>query len=210
MNRRSLLQALIFLAGALKHGRVRLRAQAGAPSLTTGQLATLHAMATVVLPTALGRRGVADLVDRFVGWLHDYRPGAEMDHGYGFTRMRTTPVSPVASSVTQLDALDRAARARGRPFVDLDADSKRLLIETAVAAANVAELPQRPNGRHVATDLMGFYFFSSEANDLCYDAAIGRDTCRSLDGSSERPVPLVMVRPAEAGRLGPPKGGPHT
>jgi hypothetical protein len=37
---------------------------------------------------------------------------------------------------------------------------------------------------------MAFYFRSSDANDLCYRAAIGRDLCRGLDGSEQAPPPL--------------------
>ena len=53
----------------------------------------------------------------------------------------------------------------------------------------------RPDGGHVATDLMAFYFNSIDANDLAYRARIGRDTCRGLEGSENRPAPL----PTEAG-----------
>jgi hypothetical protein len=38
---------------------------------------------------------------------------------------------------------------------------------------------------------MAFYFNSSEANDLAYRAAIGRDTCRGLTGSENRPAPMT-------------------
>jgi hypothetical protein len=37
---------------------------------------------------------------------------------------------------------------------------------------------------------MGFYFSSVEANDLCYRAQIGRDTCRELASSDGRPAAL--------------------
>jgi hypothetical protein len=48
-------------------------------------------------------------------------------------------------------------------------------------------LPRTPDGKHVASDLMAFYFNSSEANDLCYRAHIGRDECRGLAGSDREP-----------------------
>ena len=37
---------------------------------------------------------------------------------------------------------------------------------------------------------MGFYFTSPDAWDLAYQARIGRDRCRSLDGSDQAPEPL--------------------
>ncbi len=191
MDRRSVIQSLLSLVAALRYGWVRLRAQpAQAPTLSSAHLATLRAVAAAVLPAALGRDGVENVVERFRRWHHEYRAGADMDHGYGFTRLRSTPPAPGAGYGVQLEALERAARGRGRPFAKLDSAMKRALIESAVEAANVGELPPRPNGRHVATDLMGFYFFSTDANDLCYGAAIGRDRCRALEGSGERPEPF--------------------
>jgi hypothetical protein len=37
---------------------------------------------------------------------------------------------------------------------------------------------------------MSFYFRGSDANDLCYRAAIGRDKCRGLAGSQNPPSEL--------------------
>ena len=76
---------------------------------------------------------------------------------------------------TQLEALETAARARGRSFGDLPRDDRRSILEAAIAAAKIERLPARPDGGHIATDLMAFYFNSIDANDLCYRAAIGRD-----------------------------------
>ena len=68
-----------------------------------------------------------------------------------------------------------------------DTPSDRAAVETALEAAKLTALPRTPDGKHVATDLMAFYFHSSEANDLCYRAKIGRDLCRGLDGSDREP-----------------------
>jgi hypothetical protein len=68
-----------------------------------------------------------------------------------------------------------------------DADLRRAAVEAALTQAKVTALPQSPDGRHVATDLMAFYFRSSDANDLCYRAHIGRDSCRGLAGSEQEP-----------------------
>jgi hypothetical protein len=176
MKRRTLLQLLLSLVAAIP-ARVRLFAQS-AP-LGPADEARLRALAVVVLPGELGDEGRARVVDNFVRWLRDYRAGADTDHGYGFTRLRRTAPSPAAKYPLQLAALE----ARG--------GNRRLAVEAAIAEAKIERLPARPDGGHVATDLMAFYFNSVEANDLAYRAAIGRDTCRDLEGSENRPAPLV-------------------
>ena len=56
--------------------------------------------------------------------------------------------------------------------------------------ARVMAMPARPNGANLVADFMGYFFSSAEASDLAYDAAIGRDSCRGLDGSERAPQPL--------------------
>ena len=147
---------------------------AGFPGDQGGKLRTV---AAVVLPSELGAAGAARVAAAFEQWVRDYRPGAEMDHGYGFTRLRSKGQSPAAGYVEQLRALDLSG----------DSASQRTAIEAAIARANITSLPQTPDGRHIATDLMSFYFRSSEGNDLCYRAHIGRDECRGLQGSEKEP-----------------------
>lgn len=187
MKRRTLLQVL--LSGFAAMGaRVGLRAQAGpAHGLDS---AALRAVGDVVLPGELGRDGRARVIAGFLKWLDEYRAGADTDHGYGFPRLRRTPPSPAARYPRQLQALDEAARRRGASFAASAPDVRRAIVEAAVAEAKVERLPRHPDGGHVATDLMGYYFASVEALDLCYRARIGRDTCRGLAGSDERPAPL--------------------
>ena len=171
-------------------GAVRLPARASAQTtLTPADEARVRSVAEVVLPQEIGGPGQDAAVAAFITWLHDYRAGADTDHGYGVTRLRRLPPSPAAKYPAQLDALDAAARAQGRSFADLGREERRILVEAAITAAKIERLPSRPDGGHVATDLLGFFFNSVEANDLCYQAAIGRDQCRTLDGSSERPAP---------------------
>ena len=132
---------------------------------------TLRAIAGVVLPAEVDAdRVTAD----FVRWVRGWRAGAEMDHGYGNTRIRVKGPSPAPAYLKQL------AELRGK----VEAAS----IE--VALRGVGELPRTPGAAHVAADLMAFYFRSSDANDLCYRAAIGRDQCRGLAGSDQPPAPL--------------------
>jgi hypothetical protein len=153
--------------------------------------AMLMALAEVVLPSEIGASGRTDAVGAFMRWLRNYHEGAEMDHGYGFTRLRVTSPSPAGKYAAQLAAFDAAARARGlESFARAPVDERRVIVQAAVADAKVERLPNRPTGACLATDLMGHYFHSSAASDLCYRAAIGRDACRGLPGSENRPAPL--------------------
>ena len=186
MKRRTLLQLLISATGAAT-SRVGLHAQA-AP-LAGADVDRLRALADVVLPQEIGNDGRARVVASFLTWLGDYRPAAEIDYGYGFPRSRRTAPSPALRYREQLDALDAESRRRGRPFAEISTDERRAIVEAAITAAKVERLPARPDGGHIATDLMGFFFESVEANDLCYRAHIGRDTCRGLAGSDDRPTP---------------------
>jgi hypothetical protein len=137
----------------------------------------LRALAAVILPSELGAEGLEKTVAAFERWVRDYQPGAEMDHGYGFTRLRRKPPSPASAYLDHL----RALRLGGT------AESNRAAVQSALEQANVTALPQTPDGKHVASDLMAFYFRSSAANDLCYRAHIGRDECRGLAGSEQEP-----------------------
>lgn len=185
MKRRTILHVLLSLVAALP-ARVRLYGQA---VLTANDEARIRAIADSVLPGEIGSEGRASAVAGFLRWLGDYRAGADTDHGYGFPRLRKTAPSPAAKYATQLDALDERAGPRG--FVGLSAGERRATLEAAIASAKIERLPGRPDGGHVATDLMAYYFNSIEAHDLAYRAAIGRDTCRGLEGSEDRPAPLV-------------------
>ncbi|MEO6236692.1 MAG: hypothetical protein ABIQ52_06800 [Vicinamibacterales bacterium] len=147
----------------------------------------LAAIAGVVLPSDADRPAA---VAAFVGWIADYREGADTDHGYGNTRVRTTGRSPARDYPAQLIALDGAARAVGAAgFAAAGMEQRRAIVEAALVAAKIERLPARPDGMHIAADLMGHYFNSTAASDLCYRAAIGRDVCRGLTGSENKPAP---------------------
>jgi hypothetical protein len=187
MRRRILLQFFGSVVASLSLP-VRLRGQAAVRPVDAVRI---RALADVVLPGEIGAEGRDAVVKAFVDWHAGYRPGADADHGYGFTRLRRTGASPAARYAEQLDGLDAEARRRGHSLADLPIDDRHSLVEAAIAAAGIERLPPRPDGRHVAVDLMGFYFNSGEANDHCYRARIGRDTCRGLEGSDERPATLT-------------------
>jgi hypothetical protein len=186
MRRRTLVKLVVWTSAAVRAMGLRAFAE---PALSASQVATLRAAARVVLPSEPGAPNTDETVDRFLRWTRNYKAGAEMDHGYGFTRLRSTPPSSAAAYPRQLEDLERDARQQGSSFARLDSTIQRRLLQAAFEAARVDALPQRPAGRHVVADLMGFYFYSSEANDLCYRAEIGRDTCGGLPGSDRPPEP---------------------
>jgi hypothetical protein len=157
--------------------------------------ATLAAIAEVVLPAEADRTAA---VAAFTAWVANYKEGADTDHGYGNTRVRGTGPSPARNYPAQIAALDVAAKAAGAPgFAAATLGQRRAIVEAAILEAKIERLPARPAGAHLAADLMGHYFNSSAAQDLCYRAAIGRDACRGLPGSENKPPSL------------PPEGGSH-
>ena len=190
--RRTLLQLLASAAAATPLGRLAIFAQAP-PAITDSQTATLKAIAEVVLPSAISREDRDRIVAAFVAWVHNYKEGAEMGHGYGASTLRQpSGASPAARYPAQFAALDEAAKASGAgSFAALSVDARRSAIEAAVNGPQpVNRLPAQPNGQSLIADFMGFYFTSADAWDLAYQAQIGRDKCRTLDGSDLAPEPL--------------------
>ena len=189
MKRRAFVQLTLSTVALSPLHRLAPLAQPAA--LHDASVATLRSLAPVVLPASLGRRAIGLTTDRFLEWLSGYRAAVIMEHGYGQPAVRRTPASPAARYGEQLAALEQAAAQKGSPFDRLPADAKRAVIEAALEEAKVENLPSLPDGRHVVSDLMAFYFQGSEANDLCYRARIGREKCRPLANVTVRPRPLI-------------------
>jgi hypothetical protein len=191
MKRRTLLQWLGGAAGAAAAMPLRaIRVFAQPRDLTPESVATLHEVAATVLPTSLGASGVRGVADKFVGWTRGYREGVALSHGYGYPRLQRSGASPVPVYIAQLAALAAEASARGTRWSTLDLDTRRQLLDAALAKAKVRGLPPRPTGQHVVSDLMAFYFRSSEANDVCYSAMINREVCRPIAITTRKPAPL--------------------
>jgi transposase-like protein len=185
MKRRTLISFALRATTLAPFCSVRLAA--AIQEFPTGSLASLRRVARVVLPSALGARGVDDQVEQLARWVREYREGAELDHGYGRPRVRYAPPSPVELYVKQLEEIDAAAREKGRRFDRLEPETQRTLLDQSLKKAGADALPARPAGRHVVADLMTLYFRSSKANDVAYRAAIGSKTCR--------PITFVVNRP---------------
>jgi hypothetical protein len=163
-------------------------AQAGAiPKENAG---TLRALSGVVLPASLGRAGLDATTTQFTTWIQNYKAGAEMSTGYGFPRVQAVGPDPSAHYGEQLRAIEAAATAKGGTFATLEAAAQRTVVEAALGEANVDRIPPRPDGKHVASDLLSFFFYGSDGQDFLYGAAIRRDRCRGLGNSGERPAPL--------------------
>src|SRR5579871_4655683 len=103
MNRRALVRRLLAAVATLPFPS--LRAWAQTRDFPGEQGPTLLELAKVVLPASLGDRKIADIAEAFSQWVRDYRPGAEMEHGYGFTRLRNKPASPAPAYLRQLASL---------------------------------------------------------------------------------------------------------
>jgi hypothetical protein len=189
MHRRTWFRSVFSMLALLPFQRFKvLRAQN--VSLSEEHVATLRSVATVVLPTSLEPTGAAEVAEKFVQWVHEYRSGIPYRHGYGDPSLRRTPPFPIEAYVRQLEVLEQAAKEQGQSFARLAPPVQRAVVESALDKTEGNDLPRRPTGEHVITDLMGFYFRSSEANDLCYRADIGRYKCRPLARTTKRPRPL--------------------
>jgi hypothetical protein len=191
VRRRQALKTLATAAAALPLSRVELRAD----ELPADQVFVLRDIAATVLPSEIGRKGQDEAVDNFLRWIREYKEGVALSHGYGEPRLVKSGPSPAPGYSQQISALQQAAQARGGRFGALAIDVRRELIEAAFKAADVRNLPGRPDGKHVVADLMTHYFRSSGANDLCYNARIGRNTYRAIRVTTVRPQPLSAQDP---------------
>lgn len=187
MKRRRAIQTLAAAAASLPLLRVSLHAQ---QELTADQVFLLRDVAATVLPSPIGRKGQDAAVDAFLGWIRDYKEGVALSHGYGEPQLVKSGPAPARGYATQLAALQAAAKSRGGRFGALTIEVRRELLDAAFKAADVRNLPGRPDGKHVVADLMAHYFRSSAANDLCYNARIGRNTYRAIRVTTVRPAPL--------------------
>ena len=188
IERRTLFQTALALFVSRPWARIRALAQA--PVLAERDVATLQALGEIVLPGAIGADGRRAAVDRFVRWVRNYREGADRGHGYGASTLSApSGASPAGRYPAQFAALAQAAASRGAAsFAALPLEARRAIVEDALNLPQpVARLPARPTGANLVADFMGLYFNSADAHDLCYQAEIRRDSCRTLEGSDQVP-----------------------
>jgi hypothetical protein len=153
---------------------------------------TLGAVAEAVLPSELGPQARERVIQEFRDWLRAYQPVAELNHGYGTGEIRYTPPDPAPGWGAQLRALDLEARKRFETsFAALDMNARREMIRGHIAGDRLERLPDTAEARHVAVGLLSYFYGTPAATDLCYRAVIGKNTCRPLSESPEKPVPLA-------------------
>jgi len=165
----------------------------------------LRGVAGVVLPPELGSDGIERVARGFEEWVAGYTPVTEQVHGYGSQEIRYGPPDPAPRWTAQLEAFDREARARhGGAFADLEPAARRTLIEGALADTSDRGLPDRPGAlaaEHVVVGLLGYFYGSPEATNLCYRRRIDPSRCRSLSASPQLP-PAIATQDGGGGDRG--------
>ena len=202
-DRRTFLKESALVASALAVG-CRTDASGEAASLTSGDgrrlpAGLLRELARTVLPSELGDEGRERVVAGFEAWLAAYDPVPELVHGYGSQEIRYGPPDPAPAWKAQLEALElEAVKRSGTGFARLTTPARRALVARTLRAA-----PDRLPGRTGALEadtvtegLLGWFYGSPEANDLCYSRAIARFGCWPLAASPDPPRPLDGAAPA--------------
>jgi len=192
MLRRTLLKSLA-AAFAARPAATLAQQAAAATTFSATEVETLNAIADVVLPEEIGPDARRRAVTVFVSWFTNYRQGADMGHGYGASTVRApSGPSPFSRYPAQFSALDASATARGgQTFRALPIADRRAIVEQFLNEPQAAtRLPASPTGANLIADLMGSYFTSANAWDVCYGVQILRDSCRALDNSEAAPVPI--------------------
>jgi hypothetical protein len=185
---------LATLAVAIPLGAIVRRAHAEAVLHLESDPATLDALAEAVLPSSLGRAGARRAAAAFREWGAGYRENAELVHGYGTSRLRSTGPTPVTRWTTQLDQLEARARSEHRQsFRQLTLEQRTTLVRAALQGERIDRMPSVASANHVAVALLAHFYDSPAAMDLCYGAQIGRQTCRPLSAQARKPLPLIKV-----------------
>jgi hypothetical protein len=191
LSRRTFLASL---ASAVPLAVVVRRAHAAAVVHLASEPATLDALAEAILPSALGRAGMTKEVAAFREWGAGYREGAELNHGYGTSRLRSLGPTPLTKWTTQLDELEARAQSKHqRAFRDLPVADRVALVRAAVEGQKLDRMPGVADASHVSLALLAHFYDSAAATDLCYEAQIGKSTCRPLASSSRKPLPMLKV-----------------
>jgi hypothetical protein len=185
---------LASLAAAVPLAAIVRRAHAAAVEHVQGDPATLDALALAVLPSQLGRPGMMREAAAFRDWAAKYQENSELVHGYGTSRLRSTGPTPLTRWSAQLDQLDAdAQRLRQRRFRDLSAADREQIVRDALKGERLDRMPAVVDANHVAVALLAHFYDSSGAADLCYEAQIGRQTCRPLAAQASKPRPMLKV-----------------
>jgi hypothetical protein len=185
---------LATLAAAVPLAVIVRRAHAAAVTHLESDPATLDALAEAVLPSSLGRAGARRAAAAFREWGAGYRENAELVHGYGTSRLRSTGPTPATRWATQLDQLEARARSEHQlPFRQLTVEQRMTLVRAALQGERLDRMPSVASANHVAVALLAHFYETPAAMDLCYGAQVGRQTCRPLSAQARKPLPLIKV-----------------
>jgi len=185
---------LASLAAAVPVAAVVRRAHAAAVSHLEAEPATLDALGEAILPSQLGRAGITRAVAAFRDWGTGYHENAELVHGYGTSRLRSTGPTPLTRWTMQLDALDTSAQSKhARAFKTLTVAERTALVRDALKGERLDRLASVVDANHVAVALLAHFYDSPDAANLCYQAQIGRQTCRPLAQQARKPLPMLKV-----------------
>jgi hypothetical protein len=157
---------------------------------------TLGAVAGIVLPVAsLGEEGVHRVVDGFRKWLDALEPVAELDHVYIFTdEVPYGPPDPEPLWTAQLEALELESEKRHEAsFPAIPREEQEAILKRQMPPNLEGGLLAPARAPHVALGLLAYFYQTSEANDLCYERAIEKTTCRGIEsGAVEPPAPRAL------------------
>ncbi len=133
---------------------------------------------------------MAAAVRGFMDWVEGFEPAAELDHPYLTGELRYGLPHPGPRWAAQLEAMDLESQRRsGLAFADLGAQQRRGVLERALRGGSSAGLPGSPaQADHVALGLLAWFYRTSQANDLCYRAAVGRHLCRGTASLPDEPA----------------------
>ena len=191
LSRRRFLAAL---ASTFPLAAIVRRAHAAAIAELESDPATLDALAEAVLPSTLGRAGARRAAAAFRAWGVGYREKAELVHGYGTSRLRASGPTPVTRWALQLDDLDARARTdHQQSFRELTIPERAAIVRAVLQGQRLDRMPSIVGAGHVAIALIAHFYESPAAQDLCYGAQIGRETCRPLAAQARKPLPLIKV-----------------
>src|SRR5687768_1663672 len=96
--------------------------------------ALLVALAEVVLP-AERTPGTQRAVERFERWVSNYRPNAEVNHGYGTGRIERTPADPWPAWRAQLHSLEAdAQKQHNRSFTQMSVTDRTIIVAAQLDA----------------------------------------------------------------------------
>jgi hypothetical protein len=179
-------QFVAWLSSAVPLVVVARRADALGAGWIAEDEATMRALAAAILPSELGNAGVARISADFQRWIDNYRENVELVHGYGTSALRVTRASPRAKWAAQLESLKQSG------FNEKSVAQRRDAVRSILASERTDRMPDVAGAPHVALGLLAFYYSRSEAADLCYQARIGRDTCRPLSQASRKPLPMAQ------------------